>query len=49
MNDQTFPDAYVVCDWKDSDKESYSTLVRVMDLDNKGKNIKMTWEIFGKF
>lgn len=37
----TFLDAYVARDWKDSDKESYLTLVRVMNLDNKGKNIKI--------
>jgi len=35
------PDAYIAWDWKDSDKESYLTLVRVMNLDNKGKNIKI--------
>lgn len=37
----TFPDAYIAWDWKDSDKGSYLTLVRVMNLDNKGKNIKI--------
>lgn len=37
----TFLDAYIARDWKDSDKESYLTLVRVMNLDNKGKNIEI--------
>lgn len=44
-----FLDVYIVWDWKDSDKESYLIFVRVMNLDNKGKNIKIDmgniWEV----